>query len=75
MVEKYTFKYDWFSANIFLFEKYLSAYAGQPCHFLEIGTYEGRATTWLLDNILTHTNAQIDCIDMWLQDGIRSGGK
>ncbi|MBP5975114.1 class I SAM-dependent methyltransferase [Brasilonema sp. CT11] len=68
MVKKYTFKYDWFIGNISVFEKYLSAYIEKPCHFLEIGTYEGRSTTWLLDNILTHTNAHIDCIDMWIQD-------
>ncbi|NMG08318.1 class I SAM-dependent methyltransferase [Brasilonema sp. UFV-L1] len=68
MVNKYTFKDDWFSRSTFLFEKYLSAYVGQPCHFLEIGTHEGRATTWLLDNILTHTHAQIDCIDVCILD-------
>ena len=30
---------------------------------LEIGTYEGRAATWLLDNALTGIGSRLDCID------------
>jgi predicted O-methyltransferase YrrM len=30
---------------------------------LEIGSFEGRSTVWLLENILTHETARIDCID------------
>ena len=68
MTNQYKFQNDWFSWNIPIFEKYLSHYIGQPCHFLEIGTHEGRATTWLLDNILTHSLARIDSIDKFIQD-------
>ncbi|MGK7909885.1 MAG: class I SAM-dependent methyltransferase [Synechococcus sp.] len=32
-------------------------------HFLEIGSWEGRSTCWLIDNILTHESAEITCID------------
>ena len=34
--------------------------------FLEIGCYEGRATVWLLGNILIHETARIDCLDVFV---------
>jgi predicted O-methyltransferase YrrM len=32
-------------------------------NFLEIGSWEGQSTCWLLDNILTHPSSKITCID------------
>ncbi len=31
--------------------------------FLEIGCFEGRATVWMLTNVLTHPTCRIDVID------------
>lgn len=46
------------------FEKYLEEYKGLPnINFLEIGCYEGRATLWLLENILTAPSSRITVID------------
>lgn len=59
---RYTF--DWFSRNIPLWQATLGHLAGQPgLRFLEIGTFEGRATIWLLTNILTHETATMECIE------------
>ncbi len=45
------FTADWFSHNIPNFEKCLFT-AGLPrSRFLEIGSYEGRSTCWLLNNL------------------------
>ncbi len=59
------FRYNWF--DIYTkknFEKYLSIFKGIPdIKFLEIGSFEGKATIWLLENILTHSSAKITCID------------
>lgn len=58
------FKYDWFSHNIVRWERYLSHLAGRNNVLaLEIGCFEGRATTWLLENILTHRTSRITVID------------
>lgn len=60
-----TFSFDWFNttgkAN---FEKYLADLKGQPgLKFLEIGPFEGMATVWMLENILTAPDAKILVID------------
>lgn len=57
------FEFDWFSHNIGNWQKWLSRYVGKPVHALEIGCFEGRATTWLLANVLTHPESTITCID------------
>jgi predicted O-methyltransferase YrrM len=31
--------------------------------FLEVGCFEGRATVWLLENVLTHPSSRIVCVD------------
>ncbi len=59
---------DWFLNNIPLWEKTLFPLAGKPLRVLEIGCFEGRATVWLLQNILTHPDSQITCIDPFTSD-------
>lgn len=68
----YTFSQDWFSNNIPSFSKHLDHLRRQPCNMLEIGTFEGRAATWLLDNILTHDEARLTCIDILEQPRFRT---
>lgn len=63
----FQFTFDWFSANIPVWMNLLGHLAGQPgVQFLEIGSYEGRATVWLLENVLTHETARIDCLDHFI---------
>jgi predicted O-methyltransferase YrrM len=64
------FNNDWFSHNIANFETHLAHLRGTPCRALEIGTHEGRSTTWLLENVLTHPDARIDCVDIYVQDNL-----
>lgn len=65
----YTFTSDWFSNNIPNWEYHLAGLKGKPnLNFLEIGSYEGRSTTWLLDNILTDPSSKIHCIDLFSGD-------
>lgn len=60
----YQFTQDWFSHNIASWQQYLQPLAHQPnVQALEIGSWEGRSTCWLLDNILTDPSARITCID------------
>lgn len=61
------FRYDWFSHNIPRWERYLSYLKHKRnVNILEIGCFEGRATTWLLANILTHRSSRITVIDTFL---------
>lgn len=57
------FTQDWFSHHIPNWERWLDPLRGRPVRALEIGCFEGRATTWLLENILTHPDASITVID------------
>ncbi|MGP1382405.1 MAG: tetratricopeptide repeat protein [Thainema sp.] len=63
----YHFTSDWFSPNIAHLQPLIqqlprtSAWA-----FLEIGAWEGRATCWFLDNMLTQPEDSITCIDPFL---------
>lgn len=60
----YQFTQDWFSINIPIWQQLLQQYANRPgLNFLEIGSWEGRSTCWLLDHILTHESSRITCID------------
>lgn len=60
----YQFTQDWFSNNLPVWQSYLQPFIGTPgLKVLEIGSWEGRSTCWLIDNILTHASARITCID------------
>ncbi|HEY9657074.1 MAG TPA: class I SAM-dependent methyltransferase, partial [Allocoleopsis sp.] len=62
--KNYSFTSDWFSWTIPLWKKQLQQFVDQPnLNFLEIGSWEGRSTCWMLENILTHPSAKITCID------------
>ena len=66
----YYYTTDWFSHNIPNWQKYLNRFVNIPeVNVLEIGSWEGRSTCWLLDNILTHESAKITCVDTW-QGGV-----
>jgi predicted O-methyltransferase YrrM len=58
-----TFTADWFSGNIPSFWKHLKSLQGTACSMLEIGCFEGRAATWLLQNIATSPDSRLLCLD------------
>jgi hypothetical protein len=61
------FTRDWFSDSIPSWEKVLSPMAGQAnLEFVEIGSFEGRSASWLLENILTGAGSRINCVDPWV---------
>jgi predicted O-methyltransferase YrrM len=60
------FLYDWFSRHIPTWETQLGPLAGRPgLTVLEIGSYEGRSTLWLLEHVVTHPTSRIVCIDIF----------
>ena len=58
-----SFTYDWFSHNIPSWEQHLKHLEGRTVRALEIGCFEGRATRWLLENVLTHAESHITVCD------------
>ena len=62
--KNYTFTENVFTSRALLWKKYLSEYINTPnIHALEIGSLQGMSACWLLDNVLTHSSAEITCID------------
>lgn len=58
------FTHDWFSRNIPNWSRWLSKFAGVPnLRFIEIGCFEGKATIWLLEHILTDPTSMISVVD------------
>ena len=58
------FTTDWFSNNIQIWERVFQNLIGKPnLNFLEVGCWEGRATCWLLENILTDKTSKITVVD------------
>lgn len=62
----YSISAECFTCLIPLWQKHLKKYAGFPgLQILEIGCFEGMATCWLLDEVLTANDARITCIDIF----------
>lgn len=58
------FTRDWFSNSIPAWQQVLHPLVGKPnLEFLEIGSFEGKSTCWLLENVLTGDGSKIHCID------------
>ena len=65
-IAEYDFTVDWFTSNIPHWEntfKLVNKEFTQPLQILEIGAYEGRSTTWISDNLLTHLDSRLHTID------------
>ncbi|RNF84389.1 class I SAM-dependent methyltransferase [Montanilutibacter psychrotolerans] len=62
---------NWFEHNIPHWEQWLADLRGrQGARALEIGSFEGRSTLWLCENILTADDSRIDCIDLFRADPV-----
>jgi predicted O-methyltransferase YrrM len=62
----YEFTKDYITPYIGQWTAHLGQFKGKPdVHFLEVGTFEGCTTLWMLDNILTGAGCSITCIDIF----------
>ena len=71
-MKEYKFSSDWFSRHIPTWNELLLARKKQIHTVLEIGSYEGRSTVWIIDNLLSHPGSQIYCIDIWQDEDIEA---
>lgn len=56
---------DWVSHHATTWLDWLAPFIGQPVTAVEIGSCEGRSACWFLDNILTHSDSRLWCVDPW----------
>lgn len=64
LADDYKFTVDFFSSNVDTLRQSLARFEHLPgLHFLEIGSFEGLSTCWLLNNILTSDSSWLTCID------------
>lgn len=69
--DAFQFKEDWFQHNIPFWRQWLGSFAGKPgLRALEIGSFEGRSTLWLCENILNSPDSRIDCVDFFAPDPV-----
>ena len=62
-MSEYQFTQDWFHWAPELWQKLIPLLPERKM-FLEIGSFEGRSTVWMVENMLEDGGA-IDCIDTW----------
>ena len=61
----YYFIRDTFSYRLALWQPILEPVMGQKeLKIIEVGTYQGMSSCWLLDRVLTHDTARLVCIDL-----------
>jgi len=63
-----TFTSDWFSHNIPAWSSFFGAMVWDnsvPKTVVEIGAYEGRASLWLLENLLQNDKSRLHCVDVF----------
>ena len=59
---------DWVSKHAPQFMESLDVFVGAPVCALELGTFEGRSACWFLDNVLTHPDSRLVCVDPYAYD-------
>lgn len=65
--EEYEFTSDWFSWNIDTWQRIFSNVGVSPCRVIEVGSYEGRSTVWIIENLLTRAGGSIVAVDAWAE--------
>lgn len=71
--KNYLFTNDWFDSNIGVWDQLIDSV--NPTKILEVGSYEGKSTTFLIEKLTAKKDIEIHCIDNW-KGGIehQSGG-
>jgi len=59
----YEFTEDWFSHVVPVWEQLFYSY--EPSRILEIGSYEGRSTCFIIQSLASARDMEIHCIDTW----------
>jgi predicted O-methyltransferase YrrM len=62
----YTFTHDYFSGHIANWQRWFAeTITTAPIRILEVGSWQGGSTLWLLDHIIGPRGGEITCCDTW----------
>jgi predicted O-methyltransferase YrrM len=61
--DDYEFTSDWLTDRLPIWRVHIEPLRGLPLQALELGCYEGRASVWLLQNVLTDPRARLTVVD------------
>jgi hypothetical protein len=67
----YEFTQDWFSEHVPIWNDLFAKW--RPSKLLEIGSFEGRATCWVIETVGAVRELELHCIDTW-QGSVEHGG-
>jgi predicted O-methyltransferase YrrM len=57
---------DWFSRHIPYWRDAMAPlFCSKPMDALEVGSYEGRSALWIVQEMLTHPQSTLTCVDTW----------
>ena len=69
----YSFTTDWFSGHISNWERAFRENVGPSPRVLEIGSFEGRSSVWIMERLSTrHDGGELYCIDPWIGNDFRT---
>ena len=61
---RFTFQRSWFDEHVRPeWETLTEPLRGRKLHILEVGSFEGGSTTWILDHLMTHPDSRMVAID------------
>ena len=64
---EFTPEHEWFKHHIAVWDAILDEFKDSPgINYLEVGCYEGGSAVWMLENVLTHEESTLTCIDPFL---------
>ena len=72
MEKNYQFTWDTFSRYEKVWPLIFNLIKWDPqrkCQIVEIGSFEGRATVWILDNLIQNQDSKVYCIDPFMATG------
>ena len=69
---RYAFTNNWFDKHVEIWKEMLAYY--KPSKVLEIGSYEGRSATFVIDQIAHARDLVLHCVDTW-EGGIEHGNQ
>lgn len=72
MEKRYQFTWDTFSRYEKVWPSIFNLIKWDPqrkCQIVEIGSFEGRATVWILDNLIQNQDSKVYCIDPFMATG------
>lgn len=72
-VQNYEFTTDWFTGHIPNWTLVFDQHVGPNPRILEIGSFEGRSTVWLIERLSRfHGGGELYCVDPWIGADFRT---